>query len=115
VPYPLDLKMQNFGFGNWTEAATNAKNLLDQMHIDPNEYGTILARAKQEQAGSVSGQGAAQQAPTQQGQTISSPPQPQPNPTADPMNGRALPVQSLPTWDQVMRFMREISGPRPAY
>ena len=110
MPYPLDLKMKDFAFNNWTEAAANAKNLLDQGHIDANEYGNILALAKQEQGNGGAAQ--QQQIPPVPGKSQA---QPQPDPTADPMNGRALPVQSLPTWDQVMKFMREISGPRPAY
>jgi hypothetical protein len=109
MPYPLDLKMKDFGFNNWTEAAANSKNLFNQGHIDGDEYGAILARAKQEQQG--------KSVATQQQQIPPVPhnSQPQPNPNADPMNGRALPMQSLPTWDQVQRFLRELSGPRPAY
>jgi hypothetical protein len=106
MPYPLDRQMKDFAFNNWTEAAANAPSLLDRGHIDVGEYENILARAKKEQA-----DGAAQQ----QRQIPPTPNQPQPNPTADPMNGRALPVQSLPSWDQVQRFFRELQGPRPAY
>jgi hypothetical protein len=53
---------QDFTFDNWREAAANAKNLLDQGHIDFDEYGKILARAKKEQGEqSPLGQAPAQQ------------------------------------------------------
>jgi hypothetical protein len=91
-------------FKNWIEAASNAKNLLDRGEIDHDEYGKILPRAKKEQ--SELGQAPAQP-------TNSAPAQPQP--TLDQMNGRAPPVQSLPTLEEVQRYINELMGPRPAY
>ena len=92
-------------FKNWIEAASNARNLLDRGEIDFDEYGKIMARAKKEQ-------GELGQAPAQP--TNSSPAQPPPI-LDDPRNGRALPVQSLPTWEEVQRYINELMGPRPAY
>jgi hypothetical protein len=105
---------KDYVFANWREAAAHAKDLFGRGEIDMDEYGKILARAKNEQGVSPLEQGSAQQ-----GQIISGAPQAQPSPEAmnssEAMSGRALPVQSLPTWDQVVRFFRELQGTRPAY
>jgi hypothetical protein len=104
---------KDYVFANWREAAGHARGLFDRGEIGWDEYERILARAKNEQGVSPPGQG-----PAQQGQIISGPPQAQPSSEAmnssEAMSG-ALPTQPLPTWDQVVRFFRELQGTRPAY
>jgi hypothetical protein len=117
----------DYVFRNWVDAAANAPELMRRGEINPQEYWDILARARAEQGNS--GQQPLQ--PQQPMQRVQAPapqippslenggraaPQQQPNPLADPMNGRAIPNGvPLPSWEQVQRFMREIAGPRPAY
>ena len=107
----MEPNTQDYVFNDWNEAATHAPDLFRRGAIDLDEYQRIMSLGKAKQ-----GQSNAQ--PVVAGQS-------QPNAPAqsfgpgqerlDPMNGRALPVQSMPSWDQVQRFLREIMGPRPAY
>ena len=109
----MPLPSNDIAFNNWREAAAKAKDLLSQGHIDFDEYRNIMARARAEQG--ISAQG---QAPMQQGQpsALAQWQQPaRPQPELNPMNGRALPTQSLPTWDQVKRFLKRLNPVRPAF
>ena len=119
----MPLPTSDIGFNKWREAAANAKDLLSQGHIDFNEYRKIMARARAEQGTSTqatSTQATSTQghAPMQQGplSAQAQPQQPaQPQPKLDPMNDRALPTQSLPTWDRVKRFLKGLKLIPPAY
>ena len=106
MPLPSD----DIAFDNWRKAAADAKDLLSQGQIDFDEYRKIMARARAEQGISTQGQ-----APMQQGQSaLAQPQQPaRPQPELIPMNGRALATQSLPTWDQVRRFLKRLNPIRP--
>jgi hypothetical protein len=108
----MPLPSNDDAFNNWRKAAANAKDLLSQGRIDFDEYRNIMARARAEQR--ISAQG---QVPMQQGQlsALAQPQQPaRPQPELIPMNGRALPTQSLPVWDQVKRFLKKMNPIRPA-
>jgi hypothetical protein len=103
-------------FGNWEEAAANAGRLLDAGHIDVPEYHRIIALAQKERASrpAQAAPGQAQPAPGQVATPAQNPPDlgPSASGRAEPLG---TPMQSLPTWDQVQRFLREIMGPRSAY
>ena len=76
---------QNLVFRNWRQASEHAQNLLNTGQINLDEYRQILARAEKEA-----------QLP-------------------ESASGRAVPVQSLPTYEQLMKYISELQGPRPAY
>ena len=106
---------QDYVFDNWRDAAANAKGLFDAGHIDMDEYSKIMALAQREAASTPS-----QAAPAQPAPGNSQPIAPgtkalngEPRPNSG--SGRAQPVQSMPTWDQVMQFMRNLQGPGTAY
>jgi hypothetical protein len=96
----------DFVFSNWQDAAANAGDLLDKGHIDLDEYNRIVALARKERA-SMPVQAAPGQPPPAPGQVAT--------PGQSSASGRAAPVQSVPTWEEIQRFMRELMGPRPAY
>ena len=108
----MPLPSNDIAFNNWRKAAANAKDLLSQGHIDFDEYRNIMARARAEQGISTQGK-----VPMQQGQSsaLAQPQQPaRPESELIPMNGRALPIQSTSTWDQVKRFLKRLNPIRPA-
>jgi hypothetical protein len=111
---------QDYTFANWTEAANHAQELLKRGDIELDEYNKIQARAKQEAAAMPklampkNAIGAGQLTLPPEPQQSAGPPQ-QPQPLGPSASGRAVPTQSMPTWDQVQQFLRELSGSRPAY